>query len=139
MFFSTGMLLLAGDKPRTNEYVTVKFALQQNKLKPGTMGELVISFKPRDGIHINLDPPISIKFDTSDAITSIEKPILPAPTKEKYFDTARPIKQRFTVSKKIKPGIMTLKGTLSYFYCSGTDGWCSRFKQPFEISVTITK
>lgn len=106
-------------------------------MKPGDTGELSITFKPKKGIHINLDPPLSIKFDSTDVITTLGKPVIPKAKKDNYVDIDKSVKQRFTLSNKMKSASVVLKGILSYFYCSGTDGWCSRFKQPFEFTISI--
>jgi hypothetical protein len=135
----TSSFLIAGDKPQTNEFVSVKVAVQKKVLKAGSTGELIVSFKPKGGIHINVDPPVTIKLDSSETVTSTGKTFVPAPTKEKYLDITKPVKQQFTIAKTTQPGKITLKGIISYFYCSGSDGWCSRFKQPFEIPLAVTK
>ncbi len=129
--------LLAGDANKVNEYVKVDIILKQKKMKPGETGELQIKFKPKSGIHINLDPPLSIKIDSSEDIKSLGKFDIPKATKEGYFDIMKTATQHFTLLKKVKADTVLLKGVLSYFYCSDADGWCSRFKQPFEFTISI--
>jgi hypothetical protein len=135
----TASILVAGDKSQTNEFVSVKVTLKKNIIKAGSTGELIVSLKPTNGIHINIDPPVTIKLDSTGIDISTSKMVVPASTKEKYLDITKPIKQEFTVAKTMRPGKTILKGIISYFYCSGSDGWCSRFKQPFEIPLTVTK
>jgi hypothetical protein len=135
----TATLLIAGDKSKTNEFVAVKVTAQKSTLKAGSTGELIVNFKPKSGIHINFDPPVTVKLDSAEAVTASGKTIVPPPTKDKYLDITKPVRQQFTISKSVKPGKVTLKGIISYFYCSGSDGWCSRFKQPFEVSLTVVK
>ncbi|MBI1808057.1 MAG: hypothetical protein HYR76_13540, partial [Ignavibacteria bacterium] len=54
-----------------------------------------------------------------------------------YLDASKPIKQSFTLAKSTKAGSLSFKGTLTYFFCSDADGWCSRFKQPIDVTVTV--
>ena len=131
------LTLIAGESPKINEFVKCEISVKQKSMKAGATGELLISLKPKDGIHINLDPPLTLKLDSSVAYSLVGKPIFSKTNKSEYIDIAKPIKQSFTLSKKIKPGLVQLKGTLSYFYCSGSDGWCARFKQPIDISVKV--
>jgi len=131
--------LLAGDASKVNEYVKVDIKVKQKYMKPGETGELKITFKPKSGIHINLDPPLSIKIDSTADVRSSGKFDIPKSTKKGYFDITKTAKQQFTLSRKITSGTVLLKGMLSYFYCSDTDGWCSRFKQPFEFTISIKK
>lgn len=128
-----------GEKPTKNEYVDVTISIKQKSLKPGTAGELLISFKPKRGIHINLDPPLSVKIDSSEFVASVGKLDTLRDARTAYLDVAKPVRQLFTLSKKIKPGTVTIRGLLTYFYCSDAEGWCSRFKQPIEVSVPVVR
>ena len=135
VFLST---VIGGDNPPTkNSFVASSVSLKQKKIKAGTEGELLITLTPKKGIHINLDPPLSVKLDSSDAVSSIGKPFIPK--KDTIFDTSKPIRFPFTVSKNVKPGNITIQGILTYFYCSETDGWCSKFKQPLVVKLTVVK
>lgn len=129
--------LLAGDAKKTNEYVKVEITLKQKEFKAGTTGEILVNFKPKDEIHINLDPPISVSFDSGTAISTTGKPVTTKGVKSEYLDVSKPVSQKFTLSKRMKSGTHALKGTLTYFYCSGNDGWCSRFKEPFEFTIKV--
>ena len=132
----------AGDKPMgANEYVKFALSLSQKNLKPGTKGQLLISLTPKKGIHINLQPPIDLKLEKNPTIVLVGKPEL-AKVKvdtSEYLDASKPIKQSFTIAKAAKSGMLTLKGTLTYFYCSDSEGWCSRFKQLIDLSVTVAR
>lgn len=132
---------VAGDKPTpANEYVKFELSLDQKKLKPGTNGQLLISLMPKKGIHINLQPPLDLMLEKNPAITLAGKPELARVRVDTsdYLDASKPIKQSFTLAKSAKKGSVTLKGTLTYFYCSDSEGWCSRFKQPINLTLTVT-
>jgi hypothetical protein len=52
-----------------------------------------------------------------------------------YLDPSKAIVQRFTVDTPPRSGPVTLKGILTYYYCSDAEGWCSRFRQPFTVTL----
>ena len=132
--------LLAGEKPpATNKYVKVEIAVQQKQLQAGTTGQLLISLKPQKGIHINIQPPLSVTLDDDSSAALSGTMVFSTVKKDtlELLDSSKPIKQSFTLAKQIKPGKMFLKGSFVYFYCSDAEGWCSRFKQPFNVEVTV--
>ena len=120
-----------------NSYVKCDVSVKQKKLKPGGDGELLITLIPKQGIHVNLDPPLNVKLDSSEAVSSVGKVLIPQ--KDTVLDTSKPIRLPFTLSKKVKPINVTIRGTVTYFYCSESDGWCSKFKQPIEVKFTVIK
>jgi len=129
---------IAGNVRLTNnKYVTVNVDIKGNKLKAGSSIEMLISLKPVDGIHINLKPAIELTLDSlsSAALSGTMK----IPKGPEYLDTSSPITQRILLAKKVKPGNVALKGMLTYYYCSDKEGWCSKFKQPIEITLTVDR
>jgi len=77
--------------------------------------------------------------DESSAIRLNTVGYLPKAEKTGYLDTKRPIKYSFTLDNKIKKGKHTLKGTVRYFFCSDTEGWCNRSSQPIQLTFTVTQ
>jgi len=127
----------AGNTNKINEYVQVSISTDKKIFKADTFGEIIIKFQPKDGIHINLDPPFSINLDSTAVIKASGKPFFKKDNKTQYLDVSKPVKQKFSIPKNIKPGEHKIKGMLIYFYCSNAEGWCSRFKQPFELDIRI--
>jgi hypothetical protein len=123
----------------TNASVQTTATITPARLKAGSTGEIRFMLKPVSGIHINLQPPIQVKFDSTDVLTAVGKADIPAGENPQYFDAVKPIRMPVTISKKTRPGTYTLKGILNYFYCSDAEGWCSNFKQPFEIRLTVVR
>ena len=122
-----------------NKYVQVSFSLRERQLRAGSNGLLLINLQPKKGIHVNLEPPPSVTFDTTDVLSAAGKLDVPKSEKTKFLDGSRAMKQPFTLSRKLKPGPVTLTGSLTYFYCSDAEGWCSRFKQPVELTINVMK
>lgn len=127
-----GTLRLTGNKS-----VTLTVTLKDTLVAPGATGEIAIQFQPVEGIHINLQPALDFKLDTASRAALTGTLVLPkgAP----YLNTSAPVLQRFQVPKDAKPGPLALKGTLTYFYCSDKDGWCSKYKQPLEFALTVRR
>jgi len=133
----TGSATAFGEKPEVNASVRCEVSMRQKSLKAGAMGQILVSLQPKKGIHINLDQPIQIKMDSAEVIASVGKPEIPMV--DTLYDASKPIRLPVTISKNAKPGKFTLRGTVIYFYCSETEGWCSRFKQPIDVQCTVTR
>ena len=113
--------------------------LVSTALKPGAVGEIVLMFSPDEGIHINTDPAMQIEFEKSSPAHFTGIKALPKSPKTGYLDTSKPVRCTFTLDKKIRKGKHTLKGTVQYYFCSDTEGWCNRFSQPIELTFTVTQ
>jgi hypothetical protein len=122
---------------KNNDDVDVTVSIKPLEIKSGGTAQLIVNFKPKKGIQINLDPPIEIELEKS--IVSKGKIEIPKMKKEAYLNPAKPLKQNFTLKKNISPGTHTLKGKLNYFYCSDAEGWCSRFTQDFQLNIKVIK
>lgn len=134
------MYAISSEKPATeNQYVKFSAALKRPTMAKGSTGELLITLRPQKGIHVNLEPPVSVTFDSAAPVEPSGKVEVPKMAKHPYLDTAKAIVQRFKLAKREPGSSVTLKGILTYFYCSDAEGWCSKFRQPFAVSVTVTK
>ncbi len=121
-----------------NEYVKCEIVLQQKELKAGSTGYVLISFKPKRGIHITTDPPFRISLDTVQQFFRLGKALFSKDARG-YLNSQETVRQPLMVARTVTPGTYRLGGTLIYYYCSENDGWCSRFKQPIELTLTIAK
>ena len=130
---------LSIEKAKSNEFVSFQIKLKEKSLKPGSSATVLISLQPKKGIHINLEAPTSIKLDSTEIVKATGNLLLPKDPKGKYLDVSKHIQQAISISKNAKPGIVTIKGVFTYFYCSDIEEWCSKFKQPFELTAKISK
>ena len=121
-----------------NEYVRCEIVLQQKELKAGSSGYVLFSFMSKKGFHVTTDPPFQISLDTLQQFFTLGKAEFSKDTNG-YLSPEQTVRQPLTVAKMVVPGSYDLKGTLIYYYCSESDGWCSRFKQPIELTLKITK
>ncbi len=113
--------------------------LTSASLKPGAKGEIVVSFAPEEGMHINTDPAVEFEFEKDSLVHFTGVTSMPKVAKTGYLDTKRPIKYSFTLDKDIPKGKHSLKGTIRYFFCSDVEGWCNRSSQPLELTFTVTQ
>ncbi len=126
-----------GKSSAENEHVSVSITIKQQTMAGGDSGEVLIKFKPEDKYYINIEPPPSVKLDSNKIVASVGKIQLPKAKKPDYVNTSEPVRLPITLRKDVKKGIHELKGTLTYFFCSGEDGWCSKFKQSFTLKITV--
>lgn len=120
-----------------NKYVQVYTSIKPATIKVGGTAELLFTFATQEGIHINLDPPIEVELDKK--IAALSKLDVPKAKGSEYLNLKKPVKQTFTLNKKLKPGKHQLKGTLTFFYCSDEEGWCSRFQQTIQLNIVVEK
>ncbi len=126
-------------KPVLNKHVQFKVSIVEKAIKPGSAGTIQISLTPVKGIHINLDPPMSLKLDSTASITKVDELITHKNDANGYLDFSKPITVKFSVAKNTKPGKLSLKGIFIYFFCSDAEGWCNRYKQPIDLIANISK
>ncbi len=121
-----------------NKFVRYKGGIDKLTFKRGAKGFLTFTLNPDKGIHINSDPAPSFVFDSTCGIAADGKLEVPKDEKTKFVSKKLPIKQGFLIPAGVTTGTVSIRGTLTYYYCSDAEGWCSRFKQPVEISVKVT-
>ncbi|MGA9406481.1 MAG: hypothetical protein WBW71_05035 [Bacteroidota bacterium] len=134
--------LISAPSPSNSEasrQVQCTIHLASAKLKPGATGEIILTFAPEEGIHINTDPPMEFEFEKNALIHFTGVTSMPKMVTTGYLDTKRPVKYSFTLDKKIHKGKYTLKGSVHYFFCSDTEGWCNRSTQPIQLTFTVAQ
>lgn len=129
--------LIAQDAPGTERDIRIAYTSDPDTLKPGDAGTLLISFIPRKGFHVNAVPPMSVKFDSLSPAELRDSLNIPQDTSTGYLNTAESVRQPFALKKDLKPGKAEIPGTLIYYYCSDTEGWCRREKESFTIPVVL--
>jgi hypothetical protein len=104
--------------------------------KTAGTGEVAITFAAKDpDVKINTTPPPRLKLDEGQKLLA-EKT---APRKagapdEKYLDLTFPVVFPVAVTSPVH-GEQTVKGALTYYYCSHREGWCRKGSADLEIPV----
>jgi len=107
-------------------------------MKAGQPGEVTVSFNLLKGYAINHKPPISLKLTKVSGVT-LAKTDFATPTedpksKDEYYVDLPSIKVPVTAAKA---GKYDIPGKLTYFFCSKTDGFCSRQVLDVKIPVVV--
>ena len=128
----------AGER-KENTYVTVAVSVSHRTLRPGEQGEILVTLAPIHGIHVNMRPPVKIGLD-EEKILSLNGAIKQSvDSSTGYLAPGMPVKQAFRIHSNVHPGEYGIQGTCTYFFCSDAEGWCTRYRQPIELTLTITK
>ena len=104
--------------------------------KTAGTGEVEVTFAPKDpDVKINTTPAPRLKLDEGQKLLA-EKT---APRKagapdEKYLDLTFPVVFPVAVTAPLSSE-QTVKGALTYYYCSHREGWCRKGTADVEIPV----
>ena len=122
-----------------NAHVKFEITLASTTIIRGGKGEIILTLTPNEGIHINTDPAMEFEFEKQSNVRFLGITSLPTNAKTGYLNADQPVKYSFAVDKNISKGKHSIKGTVRYFYCSDTEGWCNRFVQPVDLRFTVTR
>jgi hypothetical protein len=121
----------------TNDHVKVEM-LSPSKISSTKNGVIKLFLSPTDGIHINTEPMFELKLEKDSHFELAGEPRFTKNEKE-YLDTNKPVEFTIKVKNGVQPGKHLLKAKFYYFYCSDKEGWCNRFTQPIDLTITVTK
>jgi hypothetical protein len=107
--------------------------------RPGKVagtGEVAVTFAPRNpDVKINTTPPPRLKLDQAQKLLAEKTPPRPAAAPaEKYLDLTVPVVFPVSVTGPVASE-QTVKGALTYYYCSHREGWCRKGTADLEIPV----
>ena len=132
--------IVGGETPKNeNKYVNLQIVLATDTLHAGDADVLRISLTPVEGIHINADPPVEVTLEKNTVVDLDGEPEMSTDKETGFLEVSEPIEQRLSISRKATPGWHAFKGTIVYYFCSETQGWCTKFVQQFSLQVNVTK
>src|SRR5438105_3338729 len=103
----------------------------------GKKGEVAVSFNLTKGFAINRTPPVSLKLTAVPGVKLEKLEFTSSPndpkSKDEYYVDLPVLKVPFVAAKA---GKYEIPGKLIYFFCSKTDGFCSR--QVIDVKVPVT-
>lgn len=120
-----------------NPSVITTVTIPNQPLARGQTGEIVIVLLPADGIHINAEPPVRVSLDSAATVSLVGEPQQILDETTGYLDADAEVKQRFRVTKNAAAGTHRLKATITYFYCSDSEGWCKPFRHRVELPLLV--
>jgi hypothetical protein len=143
-------LILALQAPLAPAYVKVTASY----LPPaaGVEPAIAVKFAPLDAnIRVNEDPAPRLKLDAAQEIL-VEKPKArgtagdrptarrspaPAPGQTRYLDPILPVTFPVMVGARAARGEHTVNATVTYFYCSKSEGWCRKGTADVGVPIRI--
>jgi hypothetical protein len=134
---------------RVSEYVKITANAANDTVRAGMEVRLLFHMQPQTGLHVNIEPAISLELINAKNFLLPAKKYMPdstikiLTTKDGYkiFDPSQPQPVAFAVKveKGAKPGRYPLKTKLTYYYCSDAEGWCSFASEEFVINLVVVK
>jgi hypothetical protein len=127
----------ASQEKGAETYVAIAASASRDTIAPGSGADILFTFNPKKGFHVNAVPPMAVRFDTTAPAKNGGSIVIPADTATGYLKTSRPVRQPFTLRSSAKKGRTELKGALTYYYCSETEGWCRKETLRFAVALTV--
>lgn len=133
-------LVLALQAPLAPAYVRVTASY----LPPAAGVEAVIAvqFSPvGPNIRVNEDPAPRLKLEAGQQVLE-QKPVprrspAPAAGQARYLDPILPVTFPVKVDARAARGDHTVKATVTYFYCSKSEGWCRKGSADVDVPVRV--
>jgi len=122
--------------PRSGPSPHFDITAQYHPGKAAGTGEVAVTFAPKDpDVRINTTPPPRLRLDEGQKLLAEKTPARPAAAPaEKYLDLTFPVVFPVSVTGPVASE-QTVKGALTYYYCSHREGWCRKGTADLEIPV----
>ena len=136
------LVLVPAASLATDEHFNVSAAYVP-PAKPGAPGAVAVAFLSADpDVRINQEPAPRLKLDPGQTVLVDRQPAAAARKGEsagepKYLDTTLPVNFPVSLNPKAPKGEQMVKGTVTYFYCSKTEGWCRKGTADVEVPVSV--
>ena len=105
-------------------------------IKAGKAGEVAVSFTALKGYSVDRTLPLTLKLSPVSGVTLPKTELKASPddpkAKDQYYVDLPVIKVAVTAAK---PGKYEIPGKLTYFFCSKSDGFCSR--QILDVKMPV--
>ena len=117
--------------------VAIAASLSRDTLAAGSSAEMLFSFTPAKGFHVNAVPPMAVAFDSGAPAKSGGKLVIPSDTATGYLKAAGKVRQPIALLASAPKGRGEIRGALTYYYCSDAEGWCRKESMRFTVPVTV--
>jgi hypothetical protein len=126
---------LVAPNAKLPQVMTPKFSAAA-PIKAGQKANIAVAFSVIANYKINRDPVITLALTPISGIklasTTIESSPIDKKSKDEYYVDLPTLQIGLTVAKS---GKYELPGKLTYFFCSKTDGFCS--KQSVDLKIPV--
>ena len=109
----------------------------------GTQPAISVILQPRDpAVHVNEAPGPRLKLDAAQAVLvdkqgPAPKGVVYDPATAKYLDPAIPVLFPVALAPGATRGVHEVKASVTYFYCSKTEGWCRKGTADVTVPVAV--
>ncbi len=137
------LLLAAGLSPETSGREHVGLAASVEFLGGTRDGDVVVRFMPLDAaVQVNAEPAPRLTLDTTQRLLAEAARRATPATRQtfpngRYLDTQVGVRFPVRLLAGAARGAHAVQGTLTYFYCSTSAGWCRRAQDEVEISLSV--
>ncbi len=148
-FFLIFYLLINVAYAVAGENVKITARAAPDTVRVGKETRLLFQMQPQEGLHLNVEPAITLELIDAKNFALVAKKFTPDSTSKtlttkdgyKIFDPrhAQPVSFAVKVEKGAKPGRYPLRAKLTYYYCSDAEGWCSFAHEEFVINLVVLK
>jgi hypothetical protein len=118
----------------SQRYVTVKVERTSIQVESGKPFFIFVKIRPADGIHVNAQPPVSVKSLDSQTTLNIKA----IPSSGDYLNPSKPIEIEGRVSG-VGAGPHKISFIVDYTYCSEKDRWCRMGKDTVFVTIRLKK
>lgn len=118
----------------SQKYVAVEVEKTSIRAESGKPFLLFVKIRPEDGIHVNAQPPVSVKSLDSQTTLNVKA----MPKSGEYLDPSKPIKIEGRVTG-VGAGPRKISFIVEYTYCSEKDRWCRMGKDTVSVTIRLKK
>ncbi len=118
----------------TGKYVGLEVNPSKFEMKEGQSHQFRIRFMPVEGIHVNAQPPLTIKSEVDGVTFRIVK----VHASSDYLDPSKPVDIDCTAGR-LSPGLHKITFSLGYTFCSDAGKWCRMGNDTLSVDINIKK
>jgi hypothetical protein len=126
----------SAQEPSEESYIRLQATLVSSSLNPGDSTEILLKFAPADDFHLIADPVVNIDLDSLSVLRKAGGLRVEVDRRSGYIRTSHPLRQPVVLSRGIPPGTYPVQAKVTYFYCSGSKGWCRKQVQALKLEVS---
>lgn len=103
---------------------------------------VLVRFLPlSEGVRVNQEPAPRLRLETTGILLDRQPPQQRAvpvdPDFARYLEPSEPVRFPVAIDPAAPRGQHVVRATVTYSYCSKTQGWCRRGSEPVEVLVQI--
>ncbi len=116
----------------TPKYVTVEVPSSFVEVENGKSVLFFIRLAPADGIHINVEPSVSVNSETHGASFKVAG----VKASGEYLDSEKPVAVE-CLAEGMTPGLHRAWILISYTYCSEKEQWCRMGNDSVSVELMV--